>query len=295
MRRRLTAALLALLMTFGLTSCKDEENTEIPYTLEEVLTAFASSTELDEVMTYGASIEISETTSDKTTTYEMDFMDSVNKLEDYIALINELKALGIEPSETSTPDTINKYSNLTLEEVELLVDSLDSELTDVEEARIRAGLAYVSNSYQQWIKENGLAISEELLLRLVKASICDASGLEPMYFTSCTINPQGTTTDKSKSATVKLTDPISGKTLDYDITNQKDDPLQIAVTTLYNIQSLDENVSYETIVTYCNDTLLTTKLAVAAGVELSNDTIYSDEKTKDAKKKILDMSKKSTN
>ena len=65
--------------------------------------------------------------------------------------------------------------------------------------------------------------------------------------------------------------------------------LSDAAEILYNIQSLEADETYETIVDYCGQALDATKIAIAAGVELDGTTIKSETKAKDAKKLILQM------
>ena len=280
-KKLIALALTLSALTYSLSGCN--QDAEIPYTLDEVLASFAEETNLDELMTVGENIQIIISEESK----EKDFMESVNKLEEYIALSNDLAAIGIKPAETSTVLTAEKYANLDIEDVKLLIETLqENTITDVEKARITAGLSYVLTQNKEWISTNGLNISEELLKRVVKASACEASGLEIEYYTSCKIGARKYSKESSAIGEIEVIDPISNATLTYQIANDNG-ALTTACEVLYNIQALETDESYETIVSYCSQALDTAKIAIAAGVELDGSTIKSETKINEAKKLIL--------
>ncbi len=281
--KKFFALTLALAMTIGLAGCSKDE--EIPYTLEEILTTLSDDTNVDELMAIGDDIQIIMPEE----TQEIDFMESVSKLEAYIELSNDLAALGIRPAETSTDAIAEKYSNISIEDARLLLETLSSdEITDVEKARVKAGLSYVLSQNKDWITNNGLNISEELLKRVIKAAGCEASGLEVEYYNSCKISARNYSVESSYIGEMEITDPISNTTLTYQIANNKG-ALTDATTVLYNIQALEDDETYETVVDYCNQALTASKIAIAAGVDLDDNTIKSESKTSDAKKLILEM------
>lgn len=226
MKKRFFAMMLAITMiASGLAGCSKEEKVDL--SLEEVLTALAGETNIDELMEAGNTIAIIQNEEEQ----EVDFMESVSKLETYMNLANALSARGIKPAEEPTDAIKGLYGSLSAEDVEVLIESLNDEsLSDVEKARVEAGLSYVLATNQAWIMGNGLEIAEELLIRVIKAAACQASGLEVENYTSCTIGAQ-TSSDSGYISTIKVNDPVSGTTLEYYL-DDGNKPLAQAAYTL---------------------------------------------------------------
>ncbi len=282
MKRKFFAMLLALSMVVGLTACGKDEGIDL--TLEQVLTAIADDTNLDELMKAGNTIAIIQDGEEQ----EVDFMESVNKLETYIKLANTLSERGIKPAEQTTDAIQELYGSLSIEDIEVLIESLsDESLSDVEKARIEAGLSFILANNQEWIMENGLEIAEELLIRVIKAAACEASGLEVENYTSCTIGAPSSS-DSGYISTIKVNDPVSGTTLEYQL-DDGNKPLAQAAYALYNIQGLDGTESYNEVIVYIDGALYIAKVATAAGVELDENEISSSKKEADAKKYIYTM------
>lgn len=288
MKKKVMALLLAVTcLVTSLSGCGKEENIDL--SLEQVLTSIANDTNLDELMEVGNTIAIIQNGKEE----ELDFMESVSRLETYMNLANTLSARGIKPAEEVTPAIKELYSSLTAEDVEILIESLNEEsLSDVEKARIEAGLSYVLANDQAWIMGNGLEIAEELLIRVIKAAACQASGLEVENYTSCTIGAQ-TSSDSRYISTIKVNDPVSGTTLEYmlDVGNR---PLAQAAYTLYNIQGLDGTEEYGEVVSYINEALSDAKVAAAAGVKVDDAMISSAKKESEAKQYIYTLTTPTT-
>lgn len=286
--KKVFALLTALALTVSLAACSNKDD-EINCTLEEVLASYADNTNLDELMANGAAIELVSPEGEVEAPEETSFMEQVNELEAYISLSKRLENLGIKPATTSTEETSAKYADLSADEIELLIESLNDEgLTDVERARVKAGLSCILAENQEWIMSNGVKISEELLKRTIKAAACQVSGLEVEYYNSCKISARNQSKESDYIGTVEVYDPISGTTLNYEIASGNGAIAQ-AADVLYGIQVLEGDESYETVVDYCGQALDATKVAVAAGVKLEDDQIKSEKKVKDAKKLILEM------
>ena len=290
-RTRLAALGLALTMVIAMAGCS-KENENIPFTLEEILSSYSDNTQLDDLFAQENAVISMPKENDENE--DVKIKDCVTQLEEYISLANTLSALGIKPAETTTEEIKNQYSNLTSDEIALLIESLnDGSLTDIESARVKAGLAYVLTTQQGWIVEHGRDITEEVLKDVIKAAACEASGLEIEYFRDCTISSQNNDKSDIRTAndyigTVTIKDPISGSALEYDIVYGKDSALYDAAGVLYKIQSIgDEATSYEDIVNLCTEGLNATKIAVAAGVKLEGTALSSETKASDAKTLIL--------
>lgn len=283
MKKRFFAMMLAITMiASGLAGCSKEE--KVDFSLEEVLTALASETNIDELMEAGNTIAIIQNEEEQ----EVDFMESVSKLETYMNLANALSARGIKPAEETTDAIKGLYGSLSAEDVEVLIESLNDEsLSDVEKARVEAGLSYVLATNQAWIMGNGLEIAEELLIRVIKAAACQASGLEVENYTSCTIGAQ-TSSDSGYISTIKVNDPVSGTTLEYYL-DDGNKPLAQAAYTLYNIQGLDGTEDYNETVGYINEALYDAKLAAAAGISVKDATIASAKKESEAKQYVYTL------
>lgn len=286
MKKRFLSLILALSMMPSLSACGSENET-IPYTFDEVVTMFSDTTNLDELMTISDPITIySEDESE-----ELDFSTAIKELEERIKLSQELSSAGVKASEEATDTLKEKYSNLTFDDIKLLLDSLATDdLKDVEEARIKAGLSLIAAQNQNWLQTNGLNISEKLLKSVIKAAACEASGLEIEYYDACSISAEPNAKNENQRKYVQLTDPISEEKIEYEIVSPLfgDNILAAALNTLYNIQSLDKP-SYDSALTYCQDALECSKLMAASKVELnSKDEISSEKSSKDAKTLILE-------
>lgn len=286
-RKRFLSLILATTMIMGLAGCSSKEE-DIPYSFDEILTEFSSDTNIDELMKVGNQILIK---TGEESTEEVDFLTSVKELEERVAFSDKLEAEKIGTLEIASDELKELYGDLSLEEAEILFESLkDENLTPVAKERIKAGLAYLATENKDWIKNNGLNISEELLKRVVKAGACEISGLEVDYYSNCIIDP--TNKESDYLGNLVVSDPVSGATLEYGIP-RNGNVMSDAVSTLYNIQGLD-NPSYKEIISYCESALETSKLAVAAGVELDGNKVDSELKSKDAKKLILEKKAPST-
>lgn len=288
MKRKFIATLLALsCLAASLTGCGKEENVDL--TLSQVLGAISDDTNLDELMAVGNTIAIIQDGEEE----ELDFMQSVDKLETYMNLANTLSERGIKPAEEATASIKELYGSLSAEDVEIIIDSLNDEsLSDVEKARIEAGLSYVLANDQAWIMGNGLEIAEELLIRVLKAAACQASGLEVENYTSCTIGAQ-TSADSGYISTIKVNDPVSGATLEYYL-DDGNKPLAQAAYTLYNIQGLDGTEDYNEVVGYINEALYDAKIAAVAGVNVEDATISSAKRESEAKQYVYTLTTPTT-
>lgn len=287
LRKKLLALLLATTAMMNLSSC-GSQNEEIPYTFEEVLTMFSNDTNVDELMAVGNQIII---TDEEKTPEEVDFLASIQELEKRVSFSEKLEEAKISTLEEVSDELKELYGELTIDEATVLLESLNDEsLTPVAIERLRAGLAYLAAENKEWIKNNGLNISEELLKRVVKAGACEISGLEVDYYGKCTIVPS--TAESDYLGKLNISDPVSGSTLEYEIP-RNGNVMSDAVALLYNLQGLD-NPSYKEIIDYCENSLETSKVAVAAGAKLDGDTVDSKLSSNDAKRLILEKATPST-
>ena len=281
-RNKVFSLFLTLSITLGLLSaCGKTTEEPIMYTLDEILSSFSNETNLDELMALNETISLRE----DDTTKDKDFYESIKQLENYINLIAKFNSLGIEPTPLYTHTIEDTYSDLSPEEVDLLLDSLlDQDLKDVVELRIKTGIGYKHQQYKTWIENNGLKLSEELLKKIVKAATCEVSGLEIKYYNSCTISA-GRSNPNSKTQ-VKVLDPESNASLEYSIDNNT--ILSDAIKLLYKIQST-ESATYDETLSYTIKSLNLAKLAVAADFNLENKNIITCNNNKtEARQYILE-------
>ena len=280
-RNKISALLLALAMIIGILSGCDKKEELVPYTLDEILSSFSNDTNLDDLMALDEVILVKEDEETK----ERNFFESIKRLEDYIDLIAKFNSLGIAPTPLYTHIIEDTYSDLTPEEVNLLLESLsDSSIQDIVSLRIKTGLGFKHQQYKEWIENNGLKLSEELLKKIVKAATCEVSGLEIKYYNSCTISA-GQSNPNSKTQ-VKVLDPESNASLEYSIDNNT--ILSDAIKLLYKIQST-ESATYDETLSYTIKSLNLAKLAVAADFNLENKNIITCNNNKtEARQYILE-------
>lgn len=286
-RKKIASLVLATTMIMGLAACSNKDE-EIPYTFGELLTEFSGETNLDELMAKGSKIEIVEPTKENPDqTAEVDFLASVDELEQRMDFSTLLEEADIELSENASEELIKQYSEISIDEAKILLESLSKDdLSPVEQERIKAGLSYLATDNENWIINNGLKISEELLKRVVKAAACEVTGLEVDYYDSCKIVPESS--DEDFEGKVTINDPVSGATLSYEMVgDSKKNAIYAATNTLYNCQRL-ENPSYKEIFESCEAALEASKIAIAAGAKLDDEQITSELKPSDAKAKVLE-------
>ena len=260
-RNKVFSLFLTLSITLGLLSaCGKTTEEPIMYTLDEILSSFSNDTNLDDLMALDESILLKEDEETK----ERTFSESIKQLEDYIDLIAKFNSLGIAPTPLYTHMIEDTYSDLTPEEVNLLLESLsDSSIQDIVSLRIKTGIGFKHQQYKEWIENNGIKLSEELLKKVIKAAACETSGLEIKYYNSCTIGA-GQSNPNAKTQ-IKILDPESNATLECNIDNNT--ILSDAVKLLYEIQSI-ESATYDETLSYTIKALNLTKLATAADIEL---------------------------
>lgn len=281
-RNKVFSLFLTLSITLGLLSaCGKTTEEPIMYTLDEILSSFSNDTNLDDLMALDESILLKEDEETK----ERTFSESIKQLEDYIDLIAKFNSLGIAPTPLYTHMIEDTYSDLTPEEVNLLLESLsDSSIQDIVSLRIKTGIGFKHQQYKEWIENNGIKLSEELLKKVIKAAACETSGLEIKYYNSCTIGA-GQSNPNAKTQ-IKILDPESNATLEYNIDNNT--ILSDAIKLLYKIQST-ESATYDETLSYTIKSLNLAKLAVAADFNLENKNIITCNNNKtEARQYILE-------
>lgn len=285
--KRIFSLLVALGMVLVLAACSAEDE-NIPYTFSELLTTLADDTNVDELMDAERK-NLAQTAEEGVEVQS--YLEQVNELEEKLALAKKLESLGIKPSKDATEQIYEKYGDITAADVELLLEALNNnETSDIEKARIRAGLGLIAANTQSWIKDNGLGISEGLMLRILKAAGCEVSGLEEQYFDSCIVGPRINDAKAAYIGNMTITDPVSGASLQYGLGNTSDSALYAAAVILYDMQSLTaEEITYDTASAYCEEALEAAKIALAAGVVLEDGTISSEETSKEARQYIMEM------
>lgn len=288
--QKIAAGIGALVIMFTSLAACSKENKKSVQTFDALIDSYNDNTLLDEILALNEEFSILEATE----TQEVDFSESVNKLETYMNIIAEMNELGIEPTEQSSEETIEKYSELTEEEVrELLEIHKSGEKTDIEKLRIKAALGYINQKYRNWIQNNGLEISEELLKKAIKAATCQVSGLEPENYNDCSISSQTQKEVFKPLAVITINDKESQDTLVYEIPYIPHDYVYYyAINTLYDIQSSSET-DFDSIFNYCDQALTYVKLMIVSGVVLEDDAIKPYEHITVAKQLILQQNAQS--
>ncbi len=280
-KKRFLSLALALTMMISLVSCSKKDET-IPYTFGEVLEMFADDTNLDELMEVAQPISITEEESNK----EMELSEAIKSLEVRLQINDVFIQNGIAANQQQTPDKNDKYSNLSPDDAKILLESLEKDnLSDIEKLRICAGLSQAATDNKKWLQDNGLPISEALLKAVIKAAVCEYSGLEIENYNSCFI---GSAPNKNEEpiTPIVLKDPESAYELTYNIPVNRQNPLSDALRTLYVVQKTGDH-SFDFAIHWCKQALECSKLIATSGVELDDNFLVSTESPKDARAKIL--------
>lgn len=286
--KKLTSIALAIGILACFASCSKDGDEELSYTFDEILSVCADDTNIDELMKEGSKFEITTVEGEKE---QVDFLKAVEELETRLDFNKKMAEANIASSKNISNELKEIYKENGIEDASLLLADLESDdLSQIEKGRVRTYLAYLSATNKNWLNNNGLNISKELLMRIVKAAGCEASGLEEQYYTNCTISP--IYVNEQFMGKLAVDDPLSETVITYQIPNSGD-VISDATLTLYNMQGLD-NPSYAEVISYCEKTLETSKLAVAAGVEITNGQIDSKLNAKEAKQLILEKTAPST-
>lgn len=282
MKKKTLSVLLAMTIMAELAAC-GKKNEDIPYMYNDVLETFADNTNLDELMESVKPITVgSEEESE-----EISFSEAVSQLEERLQLSKELSVEVSESSNEITDTLKEQFSNLSYDEIKVLLDSLKNDnLKDIEKERINTGLSWIVAKNEEWIKTNGLNIAEALLKNIIKASACEVSGLELEYYDNCTISAEPHKHNSNKNVYINLTDPVSEKTIGYHIDLTDNNVLTSATLKLYNLQR-QENPSYDTIKSFCQSALDFTKLVAAAGVELTDENEMRAEISSEEAEKLI--------
>lgn len=284
MKKKTIPILLAMSIMAELAGCGKKDD-PIPYALNDVLTTFSDNTKLDELMEIDKSITINVEEQSE----EISFAEAINQLEEKLEINQTLMDIKIKASTEATDALKKQFSNLSLDEVKLLLNSAkNGGLKDIEKVRIQAGLSWIAAENQEWIQANGLNIAEQLLKSIIKVSACETSGLETQYYDTSSISQQPSHMERGDSAAVSVTDPISEEEISYYIDLFDDNILAASTLALYNLQAL-EKPSSDTVISYCQKALDYAKLVAASGVELTEDRdLTSTTSSKEAKKLIME-------
>ena len=289
--QKIAAGVGALVITLTSLAACGKENEERVQTFDTLIESYSDNTLLDEILALNEDISIIDAQS--TETEKVDFSESVSRLENYMNIVSEMNKLGIEPKEQASEETIEKYSELTEDEVKELIELHKSEEgSDIEKIRIKAALGYINQKYRTWIQNNGLEISEELLKKSIKAAACQVSGLEPENYNDCSISSQTKPEGLRPLATITINDKESQDTLEYEISYIRHDYIYYdAINTLYSIQSLSET-DFDSIFNYCDQALTNVKLMIVSGVVSEDDAIKPEQHITVAKRLILQQDAK---
>ncbi len=258
--------LLSTCTLVGLTGCGNNKIPTIPTTLEQTLQETSDNTLLDE--------GLSMITNDNAN------QEEIRQLENNLNKYNCLENINLK--EYDTPSSTQELDNLTIEELELLIEKRNSdELSLIEKERINQNLYYIKETSKSFIEKKGVDISIDSLKRAVKLGVCDAVGLEPEYFKNVNINPQSQSDPFRLSITAD--DPISGSRLfcnvDYDSIYGE------MINTIYTLQGL-ENPSFKDIKKYSDKSLNLIKVSAYSKAKLSKKTITSEFSYKEISEKV---------
>lgn len=267
--RKATAILSIILLSGGLYSCASDDPA-IKEPIETSVSANKENSNMDYVLSMDAE-ENDEGTLENLSTLEEQV--NIYKLLDDLDLGDDYKELAQESKE--------ELQELSLEDIKLLVESLDSDnLTEIERARVEQNLSYLKTYTAEKIDKDGRKIVLDGLFRSVKGAACEYVGLEVEYFSSVTILGQ-----KSDSADLLLSvsDPISGKVVDVKVDNHS--IYGDMIYKIYDMQS-ESNPSFDDTMKDVSESLDLIKISCYSGVKakktiLGNELMTSEVKEKD--------------
>lgn len=277
---------------FGLIISTKKETKVIPFetSLEQTLNENKDKTNLDEVL------DLNEDISDKIRQISPDLkiivpinsknvdkeylLNCVNKMELYMHLSSEINNLSF-----ANKNNLNEIDEITrmelfknkdnVEFVNDLIKKFNNEnSTDIEKARCIQKLNYLDSYYQKYVMENGLVITEDLITKHLKSCGCSISGLEPLYYDSCSIN---TLPQKFLPDFIIVTDPISGDKYKYHIKN-KSGVIKDLTDTLSDIEKFinNDDYNYTDVYDVCVPALNNVKNILKTGVKLDKDIVVLD-------------------
>lgn len=258
-RGKLLLLLTTGVLSYTLVSCISSNKVpEIDASLEDTLEDTKDDSLLDDVMDIDKNNNIN---------YK-DFLE----LEEQVNKYNLVKDVKLEESYKDLPAAAKEQiDDMSLEEIQVLINNTKGNLSSVETARIEQKIYYIKTNAEQFITENGKDITIEMLKRAVKAGICDAVGLEPTSYDSVKINPASVSDPFDITTVVK--DSISGTTMYKHIDS---DSIYGEMTNyIYYLQGEDE-ISLKDLVEAAEDTMNYIKVSAYSGAEENNNTVTSE-------------------
>lgn len=258
-RGKLLLLLTTGVLSYTLVSCISSNKVpEIDANLENTLENTKDDTLLDEVLDVKQQNGIN---------YK-DFLE----LEEQVNKYNLVKDVKLEESYKDLSEAAKEQiDDMSLEEIQVLINNTKGNLSSVETARVEQKIYYIKTNAEQFITENGKDITIEMLKRAVKAGICDAVGLEPSSYNQVTINPASVSNPFDITTVVK--DSISGTTMYKHIDS---DSIYGKMTKyIYYLQGEDE-ISLKDLVEAAEDAMNYIKISAYSGAEENNNTVTSE-------------------
>lgn len=259
--KKILATILVASMLLSTAGCKCDDAENISVSFSDVLKEYGDDTLLDEVLMQS---------DDESCT-----LDEIAKVEEYIKLVEQIAKLNIPTPQNVSESTILKYQNMSVDEVyyniekQLIVLGTGSEILERE-----AGLNYLSEYYQKWLKENAPSLTKRLLQKALATAYATVDET-----TSSTYDLTGI------DEKILYTSDISSVQLDLDSTtyviNENSGTISSLATSYYELEQLSKSGdrTYEQVAQACLRAMDSVKTFVATELE-NNDQHIIGVKTK---------------
>lgn len=253
--KKIFATILVASMLLSTAGCKTDEAENIPVSFNDLLKEYGDDTLLDEVLMQSKD--------------ECCTLEEIAKVEEYIKLVDQISRLNIPKPRSVSESTISKYQNMSIDEVyyniekQLIVLGTGSEIIERE-----AGLNYLSEYYQKWLKENAPSITKRLLQKALVTAYATVDETTSSTYDLAGIDER-----------ILYTSDISSVQLNLDSTtyviNENSGTISSLATSYYELEQLSSNCdrTYEQVAQACLRAMDSVKTFVVTELEKNGEHI----------------------
>lgn len=270
--KKIIALLLTTAIFLPTTGCQKKEKDDISITIGTLLDKTADKTLLDEVLEENIEKQNLEVT------YE-----EIVRVEEYIRLINQISNLNLPIPHNIPNEVIEEFTNMPIDQVYHNIEKQYLILGTGDEILKREyGLYFLKSHYQNWLQENALRVTKNLLQCAIKAS---------------TVLPNNSDSTYSIVGEPKI-EYGENITISFDCNSQEDSytigensgSVYDLVTSYASVERTmqTDNPTYEEIIDCCLTAYNAVKMFVVSEISIDDsNNITSDKISPETKKYVL--------
>lgn len=203
-------------------------------------------------------------------------VEEMDKLEKYMDISTKLEALKIAKQATNIKQLSKEeqpcLEDLSVNDIYMMIDSAEEKNSfkaNLESNRSIQKLVYIEPQVNEWIEDNGLAISTVSLKTVMTSFATQSADLEPSEYQNFSIEMEQNEEQKELDVKMIYHDPVSGLEVPMKVATD-DNLLYATAQTLYKLENCEEEDH-----TLCKESMTMAKLCVQAGASLDGYTVSS--------------------